>query len=137
MAETKTLSIKDAISKLHDGYTRYTKDEKEPGRSLQTTYGLSGEQCKEFFNHPKLKNLKTREKVTLMIIDDTDEENNTDEAVLNIGPDRPIIAGAAEIGSSQTVSLGSLGTNTSTMSEAVDLSQDTEHTPAIVDPLFS
>ena len=75
-AAQKTVSIAESINMLKNGYTRYKKDEKEPGKSIQSFYGLNGAQAKTLFGHSKLRNLKTITPVesSLLIIDDTEVE---------------------------------------------------------------
>lgn len=72
MAQEKRVNIQETINLLNNGYVRYTKDEREPGKSVQSFYNLNGVLNKELFTHPKLKNLKTKH-VTMLIIDDTEE----------------------------------------------------------------
>lgn len=75
-AAQKTVSIAESINMLKNGYTRYKKDEKEPGKSIQSFYGLNGVEAKTLFGHSKLRNLKTITPVesSLLIIDDTEVE---------------------------------------------------------------
>lgn len=72
MAQEKRVNIQETINLLNNGYVRYTKDERETGKSVQSHYNLNGVLTKELFTHPKLKNLKTKH-VTMLIIDDTEE----------------------------------------------------------------
>jgi hypothetical protein len=71
-SKMKTVNINEAVNLLKQGYVRWTKQETETGKSLQSHYGLSFSQCQELIKHPKLKGVKTKVK-SLLIVDETDQ----------------------------------------------------------------
>lgn len=94
----KTVSIAESIKMLKNGYTRYKKDEKEEGKSIQSFYGLTGAQAKVLFGHEKLRNLKTIQPVeaTLLIIDDTADIAPADTAAETVVGTEPTVLDDAQ-----------------------------------------
>lgn len=67
------INIDEAIALLKSGYSRWEEGAYEPGKSIQSYYGLTFSQCKALFNYPKIKGLKVQ--LPTLIIVDGDQEH--------------------------------------------------------------
>jgi len=80
MEEVKEIRVSDVISLLKNGYMRWTKDEFEPGKSIQSHYRLSFSECKTLFAVPAIKGVKTKIQ-TIRVVDDTTLQGVIETAV--------------------------------------------------------
>ncbi len=68
----KKVKISEVLALLKQGYTRWKMDEREPGKSIESKYGLTWNECKEVFSHPKIKGIRAKAR-TIEIVDDTED----------------------------------------------------------------
>jgi hypothetical protein len=85
------LKISEILTLLKQGYKRWTKEENEEGKSIQTHYGLTFSECKEIFKHPKIKGLKSK-KLSVKLIDDTEINRSIVQAETTTWTEAEVVA---------------------------------------------
>lgn len=78
----KEVFVSDILRLLDSGYTRLEKDATEPKKSLEAYYDLPASRITQIMQHPKLKGKMTNFH-SFTLIDDTDEEVVSSEAITN------------------------------------------------------
>lgn len=68
----REIKISEVVSLIKSGYKRWKKEEKEPGKSIQSHYGLTFTEMQEVIKHPKVHGIKTK-KVTISLVDDSND----------------------------------------------------------------